>query len=264
MQDFNLNICHLYPDLMNLYGDRGNIITLKKRCEWRGIETTVHKISLNDAFDSSAFDIVFIGGGQDYEQEILQKDAFEKKGALIEAIEKDTVFLCICGGYQLLGKYYRTWEGNEIKFLDILDLWTIGGKRRMIGNMLFKCDFLQNTGSGGIIAGFENHSGRTYLGSAVSPLGKVIKGYGNNGEDGFEGARYKNVFCSYSHGSLLPKNPALADFLIHSALKRKFPDYNDLPLLDDKLETLAFNSIASAISPKKNKILHYFRNRRAK
>ncbi|ODM25706.1 glutamine amidotransferase [Clostridium sp. Bc-iso-3] len=245
---YELSICHLYPDLLNLYGDRGNIIALKMRCEWRGINVNVSNISLGDKFDAEAYDIIFLGGGQDYEQEMIQDDLLNEKGEEIRnAVKNDKVFLAICGGYQLLGSYYKTWDGKEIHFLNALNLWTIGGKERMIGNFVFECDFLKNDNYDGKIVGFENHSGRTYLGQGVKPLGKIIKGYGNNGEDGFEGAIYKNVYCSYSHGSLLPKNPALADHLISIALKQKYKDFVSLSSTKDEFETLAHDSMIKRI-----------------
>ena len=237
---YNLNICHLYPDILNLYGDRGNIIALSKRAEWRGIAVKIDNVTLGDSFTPENFDIVFLGGGQDYEQEIIQDDLITNKGGGIkDAIENWKVFLCICGGYQILGKYYRTGEGKDIEFLGALDLWTIGGDKRMIGNIVIECDFLKNGQTDGMVVGFENHSGRTYLGSGVKPMGAVVKGYGNNGEDSGEGAVYKNVYCSYMHGSLLPKNPSLADYLIELALKRKYKDFESLKPLDDSLEELA-------------------------
>lgn len=246
---YELNICHLYPDLLNLYGDRGNIIALKKRCEWRGIKVEVSTTTLGDSFIPENHDIVFLGGGQDYEQEIIQDDVIKKKGNEIKnAIEHNKTFLCICGGYQLLGKYYKTWEGREIEFLGALDLWTIGGKKRMIGNIVFECDFLKSSEFDGKVVGFENHSGRTHLGPSIKPLGKVLKGNGNNGEDGFEGAIYKNVFCSYSHGSLLPKNPMMADHLISIALKQKYSDFVSLQPLDDAFEEAARTSMAARMS----------------
>lgn len=244
-----LNICHLYPDLLNLYGDRGNIIALTKRAQWRGINVHIHNVSLGDSFMPEDYDIVFLGGGQDYEQEILQDDILKHKGNEIKnAIYNNKVFLCICGGYQLLGKYYKTWDGKEIEFLGALNLWTIGGKERMIGNIIFECDFLKSENCDGKIVGFENHSGRTYLGPEVKPLGKVIKGFGNNGEDMGEGAIFKNVYCSYSHGSLLPKNPSLADHLLAIALKQKYSDFVSLQPLNNKFEELAHNSMIDRIS----------------
>lgn len=249
---YELNICHLYPDLLNLYGDRGNIISLARRCEWRGIKANIQNITIGDSFLPEDYDIIFLGGGQDYEQEIIQDDLLKDKGNEIKnAVENHKVFLCICGGYQLLGKYYRTWEGKEIEFLGALDLWTIGGKQRMIGNLVIQCDFLKSEGFDGSIVGFENHSGRTYLGPGVAPLGRVVRGCGNNNEDGFEGAVYKNVYCSYSHGSLLPKNPALADHLIALALKQKYDDFSSLENLDDNFECLAHSTMISRIIGKK-------------
>lgn len=245
---YELNICHLYPDLLNLYGDRGNIIAIAKRSQWRGIRVTTSDISMGDQLDAENYDIIFLGGGQDYEQEIIQDDVLNQKGNEIKnAIQNDKIFLAICGGYQLLGNYYKTWDGKEIEFLKALDLWTIGGKERMIGNFCFECDFLKSESYDGKIVGFENHSGRTYLGSSVKPLGKIVKGYGNNGEDGFEGATYKNVFCSYSHGSLLPKNAVLTDHLITLALKQKYKDFVSLQKLNDEFEELAHNTMVQRI-----------------
>lgn len=245
---YEINICHLYPDLLNLYGDRGNIIALTKRSQWRGIKANTSYISLGDKFIPEDYDIVFLGGGQDYEQEIIQDDLLRSKGEEIKnAVENNKVFLCICGGYQLLGQYYKTWDGKEIEFLGALDLWTIGGEKRMIGNLVFECDFLLSEKCDGRIVGFENHSGRTYLGEKVKPLGKVLKGSGNNGEDKYEGAIYKNVHCSYSHGSLLPKNPSLTDHLISLALKQKYKDFVSLQPLNDCFEDLAHKSMITRI-----------------
>jgi lipid II isoglutaminyl synthase (glutamine-hydrolysing) len=245
---YELSICHLYPDLLNLYGDRGNIIALNRRAEWRGISVTTSNITLGDAFDAEKYDIIFLGGDQDYEQEIIQNDVLGSKGnEICNAITENRVFLCICGGYQLLGKYYKTWDGKEIEFLGALNLWTIGGRQRMIGNIVYECDLLKNESFDGRVVGFENHSGRTYLGPEVSPLGRVIHGNGNNGEDGFEGAIYKNVFCSYSHGSLLPKNPMLADHLISLALKRKYKDFVALQPLNDEFEERARSTMVKRV-----------------
>jgi lipid II isoglutaminyl synthase (glutamine-hydrolysing) len=241
---YEINICHLYPDLLNLYGDKGNVIALNKRCEWRGIRSKIHNVTLGDSFVPEEYDIIFLGGGQDYEQEIIQDDLLNIKGNEIRnAVKNNKVFLTICGGYQLLGKYYQTWDGKDIEFLGALDLWTIGGKKRMIGNVIFECDFLKSETCNGQIIGFENHSGKTYLGPDVTPLGKVLEGNGNNGEDKMEGALFKNVFCSYSHGSLLPKNPALTDHLIQLALKDKYKDFVSLQPLDDTFEDNAHNSM---------------------
>lgn len=234
---YELTICHLYPDLMNLYGDRGNIIALSKRCEWRGIDVKVVPVSLKEPFEYEKYDIIFMGGGQDYEQAIIQEDLMSgKRKLIIEAVESGKVFLGICGGLQLLGKYYRTHTGSEIECIGALNLWTHGGDTRLIGNLVYEVDFLRDNLKSGYIIGFENHSGKTYLGEGVKPLGKVVKGFGNNSEDGFEGALYKNVYCSYSHGSLLPKNPALSDHLIKLALLNKYPDFEGLAPLNNLSE----------------------------
>jgi len=236
---YNINICHMYPDLLNLYGDYGNITALKKRLEWRGIDVSIKAISLGDAFVPDEYDIVFLGGGQDYEQDILHRDLLDlKKESIIESVENGVVFLCICGGYQLMGKYYTTQDHKEIECLGVMNHWTENSEKRNTGNLIFSMEGLKQHPNGYVV-GFENHSGKTYLGDGVSPLGKVIYGYGNNGEDGYEGARYKNVFCSYSHGSLLPKNPGLTDELISLALKRKYKDFVSLQPLEDHLETSA-------------------------
>ncbi len=216
-----LNICHLYPDLLNVYGDIGNILVLKYRAQQRGIKINVSNVSIKDSFPIDKYDIALFGGGQDYEQSIVSKDMVEtKKDDLTEYIEKGKVLLAICGGYQLLGKYYTTPEGEKLDGLDILDIYTEGGDIRFIGNTVIKNEEFNET-----YVGFENHSGRTYIGN-LKPLGKVIAGYGNNGEDQEEGCIYKNTFCTYFHGSLLSKNPELADRLLSTALKNKYGERN--------------------------------------
>lgn len=228
-----INICHLYPDLLNVYGDLGNILILKYRCEKRGIQVNIHNISLGDPFDASKYDVAFFGGGQDYEQSIVSEDLNQtKKSGLIEFIENQKVFLCICGGYQLLGKYYTTPDGEKLDGLGILDIYTEGGSVRFIGNTVIYNEEFNET-----YVGFENHSGRTYIGN-LKPLGKVIVGYGNNGEDGYEGCIYKNCYCTYFHGSLLSKNPEFADRLISAALFNKYGEVNLEPL-DDTVEIKA-------------------------
>ncbi|HZK27187.1 MAG TPA: glutamine amidotransferase [Thermoclostridium sp.] len=240
---YEINICHLYPDLLNLYGDYGNIQALVRRLEWRGIDVVVHPVSLGDPFALDTYDIVFVGGGQTYEQEILHQDLLElKKESLIEAIENDTVFLCICGGYQLMGKYYKLVDGTELECLGAMNHWTIDSGKRMTGDLIFKIDGL-NQQPDSLVVGFENHSGKTYLGDGVLPLGSVVYGNGNNGEDGYEGARYRNVFCSYSHGSLLPKNPGLTDEIITLAIKRKYKDFVSLQPLNNHIEAAARESL---------------------
>ena len=226
-----LNICHLYPDLLNVYGDIGNILVLKYRAQQRGIKINVSNVSIKDSFPIDKYDIALFGGGQDYEQAIVSKDMVEtKKDDLTEYIEKGKVLLAICGGYQLLGKYYTTPEGEKLDGLNILDIYTEGGDTRFIGNTVIKNEEFNET-----YVGFENHSGRTYIGN-LKPLGKVIVGYGNNGEDHQEGCIYKNTFGTYFHGSLLSKNPELADRLLSTALKNKYGEDIELVSLDDNLE----------------------------
>jgi len=241
-----LKVCHLYPDLLNLYGDRGNIIALQKRLEWRGLGMELINISVGDKFNYNEYDIVFIGGGQDFEQEILLSDlSIEKKKNIKNSIEDGVVYLAICGGYQLLGTHYKSWDGHQFDFVGAIDIYTVGQQKRMIGDFMFICDDpkLNNL----TVTGFENHSGKTYLGNSVKPLGKIVKGFGNNGEDKSAGARYKNVFCSYSHGPILPKNPMLNDYILETALKRKYGDYSLAPL-NDITENDARNLIVKRLS----------------
>lgn len=231
-----LEICHLYPDVLNLYGDTGNITCLKKRLEWRGIDAGVTRLPIGANADFTRFDLFFIGGGQDFEQEVLLADLHGGKDReILSAVEDEKVFLCICGGYQMMGQYYLTHTGGQYDFIGAVDLHTVGSDTRMIGNYLFACP---EENGGSTVVGFENHSGKTYLGEGVSPLGTVLRGFGNNGEDRTEGARYKNVFGAYCHGPMLPKNPEFADLLLQTALSRRYPGF-ELPPLDDSLEAKA-------------------------
>lgn len=237
-----LNICHLYPDLLNVYGDMGNILILKYRAEKRGIKVNFHHVSLGDNFEKEKYDIVFFGGGQDYEQSIVSEDLIKnKKDPLQEYIENNGVMLCICGGYQLLGKYYTTGEGQRLDGLGILDVYTEAGDKRFIGDTIIK-----NEEFGETYVGFENHSGRTYIGD-LKPFGKVVLGYGNNGEDGYEGCIYKNTFCTYFHGSLLSKNPELSDRILALALNRRYGTCSLEPL-DDSLENKAKEVILKRVN----------------
>ena len=239
-----LRICHLYPEVLNLYGDRGNIRCLTKRLEWRGIETKVDEIGIGDHRSLSDYDLFFIGGGQDFEQEVLLEDLRAGRGSDIRAaVEDGKTFLCICGGYQMMGHYYETHDGVRCEFLGAVDLYTIGGDVRMIDNYAFR---LGEESGGSTVVGFENHSGRTYLGSAVKPLGTVLKGNGNNGQDGTEGVRYRNVFGTYSHGPVLPKNPEFADVLLLNALERRYGTA-DLSPLPDRFEKAAHDSVLDGV-----------------
>ena len=230
-----LRLAHLYPELMNLYGDRGNICTLRYRCAARGIRLQIDELRLGDQFDPAGYDLYFMGGGQDREQWRVAGDFLERKGpALRDAIEAGAPALTVCGGYQLLGRFYQTALGERLEGLGVYDLATIHpgeAESRCIGNLLVAWE-------GGELAGFENHGGRTHLGAGGVPLGRVIAGFGNNGQDGLEGCRYKNAFGTYMHGSLLPKNPDFADFLLRLALQRKGGDA-DLAPIDDSLERRA-------------------------
>ncbi|WP_032121413.1 type 1 glutamine amidotransferase [Clostridium amazonitimonense] len=240
-----LNICHLYPDLLNVYGDLGNIHILKYRAEKRDIKVTIQNVSLGDEFHVEDYDIVFFGGGQDYEQSIVSEDLItHKKEPLSRYIEEGKVLLAICGGYQLLGKYYTTNTGEKLEGLGLLDIYTEAGNTRFIGNTIIKNESFNET-----YVGFENHSGRTYIGD-LEPLGKCIEGFGNNGEDGYEGCIYKNTFCSYFHGSLLSKNPELSDRLLLSALENKYNEKINLCSLDDTFELKAKEHIIATNSKK--------------
>lgn len=228
-----LNICHLYPDLLNVYGDVGNILVLKHRAEERGIKVNIVNVSLNDKFNKNEIDIVFFGGGQDYEQSIVSEDLkTNKEEVLRQYIEEEKVLLAICGGYQLLGKHYISPNGEKLQGLGILDIYTEGGEKRLIGNTVIYNEDFDET-----YVGFENHSGRTFI-NGLKPLGKCIHGYGNNGEDGYEGCIYKNTFCTYFHGSLLSKNPELADRFLKIALEKKYGSV-ELNKLDDTFELKA-------------------------
>ncbi|WP_346940123.1 type 1 glutamine amidotransferase [uncultured Clostridium sp.] len=232
-----INICHLYPDLLNVYGDIGNILILKHRAEKRGINVTVKNVSIGDEFNQEDFDIVFFGGGQDYEQSIVSKDLVEtKKQGITDYIESGKVFICICGGYQLLGKTYETSTGEVLEGLGVLDIYTKASNERLIGNSIIYNEFFNET-----YVGFENHSGKTYIGD-LTPLGIVKYGFGNNGEDKKEGCIYKNTFCTYFHGSLLSKNPELTDRLLSLAIKNKYGQA-ELSPLDDSFEIKAKDHI---------------------
>lgn len=249
MKTNKLTIGWLYPNLMNTYGDRGNIIVLKKRCEWRKIKTEVKMLNPGFATEElKSCNFLLMGGAQDRQQKIVNEDLKRIKKALSQKIEDSTPGLYVCGGFQFLGKYYKEADGTVVNGLGILDLHTESpgdDKPRLIGNLIVEANIrdskynIQNAN----LVGFENHGGRTYLGENVKPLGKVIKGFGNNGDDGFEGAKYKNSFGTYMHGPILPKNPSFTDYLIKLAL-----DTNELSKLDDTLELQAHYSIAKRLS----------------
>ncbi len=212
-----LRICHLYGNLMNTYGDNGNLLMLQHRAKKLGYEVETTLISLEEDFNPEEFDIVMFGGGQDYEQTVVAKDLQNKKDTLIEYIEDDGVVVAICGGFQLLGRYYVNASGERLNGISAIDVCTNGQfPNRLIGDVeIFNEEFRET------YLGYENHIGRTYLGKNMKPLGKVVKGYGNNEEDHVEGCHYKNVFCSYFHGPILVRNQHLADRIIETAAQRQ-------------------------------------------
>lgn len=239
-----LRICHLYYDILNLYGDNGNILTLQKRLEWRGIHSEIERVSFGELDTSKDYDIIYLGGGQDFDHKRIMGDLKTYKAEwLKKEIEKGTIVLAICAGYQLLGKYFLYEDGSKIDFLGAMDFYTKEGKKRMMGNILFS--YQNEDGDVVEVVGFENHSVEVFLGEDVKPLGTVIKGYGNNGEDETEGARYKNVFASFSHGPLLPKNIAFADALLEIAYENK---YNEaLPFFEHQMEDEALEDLKKGI-----------------
>jgi hypothetical protein len=234
-----LRVAHLYPRLMNIYGDRGNIMCLRHRCEARGIGFELTELGLRDRLDPRAHDLIFAGGAQDREQRAVVDDLVQTKAdAVREAVEDGVALLAVCGAYQLFGRFYRESTGTELPGAGIFDLYTEHpgeGARRCIGNIVAEWDAPGGTET---IVGFENHGGRTRLGPGARPLARVRSGYGNNGEDRTEGAVYRNAIGTYIHGSLLPKNPALADHVIRTALRRVHGDVG-LATIDDRAEDRA-------------------------
>lgn len=211
-----LRICHLYGDLLNTYGDNGNLLILQWRAKKQGYHVETTLVSLDDPFNPQDFDVVFFGGGQDYEQKVVSKDIQHKKNNLIQFIEQHGVMVAICGGFQLLGHYYIGANGEKIEGISALDHYTLSqDNNRFIGDITI---FDETTGM--TYVGYENHNGRTFLGNNMKALGTVQQGCGNNNEDKTEGARYKNVFCSYFHGPLLVRNIHLADYIINLAIQK--------------------------------------------
>lgn len=224
-----LTIVHLYPREMNIYGDHGNLLTLVRRMQWRGIKPVVLSHHPGSTFPEQV-DIIVGGGGQDSGQDIVQADLPHIRGPLHELVEAGTPTLVVCGTYQLFGNYFKTVAGQMIEGLGIFDLHTVGGEKRLIGNIVTQSDSL------GEIVGYENHSGKTYLGVGTMPLARVISGAGNNGEDKTEGVHYKNALGTYLHGPLLPKNPRIADHLISCALENRYGSAALDPLNDELAE----------------------------
>jgi hypothetical protein len=234
----DLRIAHLYAHFLNIYGDRGNIITMVQRAKWRGFDVSVRAIGLGEQIDPDYFDFYFIGGGQDKQQITIAEDLLLKADNIRKAVETGAVILSICGGYQLLGHYYKPHEGPELKGISLLDAHTVAGNRRMIGNVVV------HRKDGSTLVGFENHSGKTYLNEKVQPLGRINVGNGNNGEDQMEGAADGTVYGTYLHGSILPKNPRFADELLLKALTRRHGTII-LSALDDRIEDAAHKQAES-------------------
>ena len=238
-----LRLCHLYPGQMNIYADRGNIAVLARRLEWRGMRLEVTEAGLGERIEPGAHDLYYLGGGQDRDQHVVAEDLVATKGeALREAVAGGAAALCVCGGFQLAGHGYTGTDGSRMPGIGILDLDTVAGPTRLIGNLVIEAEL---GGERRRVVGFENHAGRTRLGPGCRPLGRVVHGHGNNGEDGLEGGVAGRVVGTYLHGPLLPKNPWLADRLIAWALAHRLGEPPELASLDDALEEAA-HAVAAA------------------
>jgi len=236
-------IAHLYPDLMNLYGDRGNLICLQKRMEWYGHSLVIENLGLQDDMEFSGYDMVFMGGGSDREQGLVYEDLLKKGSQLLDQIESGLPVLCICGAYQLLGLSYIAADGQAIDGLKFFNFRTVAGHPRLIGNVLIEATVSGQTTS---VVGFENHGGRTiFEDDKLLPFGRVIKGYGNNGQDGREGLFHRNLIGTYLHGPLLPKNPAIADFFISTMARRRDEDLTHV--IDDSIEQFAHDQVKNRL-----------------
>lgn len=232
-----LKIAHLYPELLNLYGDMGNIVSLKKRAEWRSIEVEVKEYSIDEKINFDDIDILFLGGGSDKEQLVVCNKLKDYKEEISKYVENNGVIIASCGGFELLGEYYRI-NGEVIDALNILDFYTEYENTRLIDDVVIETDFLDRP-----VVGFENHGGRIFI-KENKPLGKVVYGNGNNGKDGMEGIIYKNLFGTYLHGPLLPKNPHLCDYILKKALQNKYGEA-ELQELDDSIEIAANDYIVN-------------------
>ncbi|HEX3011453.1 MAG TPA: glutamine amidotransferase [Syntrophomonadaceae bacterium] len=237
------NIAHMYPDLMNLYGDRGNLICLKRRIEWSGHTCSIQTIHLGEELDYKEIDMLFMGGGSDREQILVYRDLLARADKLKEMIDNGLPVLCICGAYQLLGTAYHASDGTVMDGLGFYNFNTIGEKKRLIGNILIESQLGESKVE---VVGFENHGGRTFLNDPdLDPFGKVIKGFGNNGADRTEGIKYKNLIGTYLHGPLLPKNPSMADWYIAAMASRKGIEINSPS--DNQIENFARQQVKEKI-----------------
>jgi lipid II isoglutaminyl synthase (glutamine-hydrolysing) len=233
-----IRVGHLYPDYLNIYADRGNIAVLARRATQRRLDFEVTAIGLGESPEPGAYDLLYVGGGQDREQALIAPDLAAKGPAVREAVDGGAAVLAVCGGYQLLGRFYRDRYGSELPGAGLFPLHTVAGERRMIGDVLIECEL--EPGSTQTVAGFENHAGRTILEEDATPLGRVIAGFGNDGKSGFEGCRLGRALGTYLHGPLLPRNPGLADWLLAQALAHQTGgEPPELEPLDDTLEAQA-------------------------
>jgi CobQ-like glutamine amidotransferase family enzyme len=239
-----IRVGHLYPDYLNIYADRGNIAVFERRAAWRGHEIALDAIGMREEVHPGRHDLYYVGGGQDREQALVATDLAGKHG-LVEAVAAGAALLAVCGGYQLLGRFYRERSGAELPGVGLFPLHTVAGDRRMIGDVLLECEI--EAGQRHTLAGFENHAGRTILDSGAEPLGRVVAGFGNDGKSGFEGCRLGRAVGTYLHGPLLPRNPWLADWLLGAALAHRTgaDDRVELEPLRDDLEEEA-HAVSSA------------------
>ena len=228
---------HLFPDYLNIYADRGNIAVLTRRAAWRGHEVDVRGLGADEAVRPGEHDLYYIGGGQDREQELIAPALAAQGPAITAAVERGAALLAVCGGYQLLGRSYRDQSGDELPGVGLFPLHTVADERRMIGDVLLECEL--EPGERRTLAGFENHAGRTYLDDGAEPLGRVLAGFGNNGESGYEGCRVGRAVGTYLHGPLLPRNPWLADWLLAQAIAHRTGEAPMFEPLEDDLEAEA-------------------------
>jgi CobQ-like glutamine amidotransferase family enzyme len=233
-----IRVGHLYPDYLNIYADRGNIAVLERRAAWRGHELEVRAISVGDEVAPGEHDLLYVGGGQDREQALVAPDLVRKADGVLAAAEAGTAVLAVCGGYQLLGRSYRGFHGEDLPGIGLFPLETVAGKRRMIGDVLLECEL--GSGVRRTLAGFENHAGRTRLDPGAEPLGRVVSGFGNDGDSGYEGCRVGRAVGTYLHGPLLPRNPWFADWVLAQALAHATGgEPSELAPLEDDLEATA-------------------------
>jgi lipid II isoglutaminyl synthase (glutamine-hydrolysing) len=244
-----INIYHLYPGHLNLYGDRGNMLAFRRRAEWHGIALDIIAVEPGDSINFNHCDLLFMGGGQDSDQKLVASDLARRSSEMRKAVEDGMAIFAVCGSYQLLGNYYTTHKGERIGGLKIIDLHTEAGEKRLIGNAVINCSLWDPPQT---LVGFENHAGKTFLGPQIQHLGEVLSGYGNNGLDKKEGAVYKNVIGTYLHGSLLPKNPWLTDYLLQKALDFRNQQYL-LKELDDAMEQKAHETAINLAGSRSHK-----------